>query len=118
MKEYVRTILDYPVKGIQFRDITTLLQDSKHFEKIPSILKTFQTKYLGNALYQCPLTLHMIQSEIGPPRPQEGEYQPTLTEENAKALGREQATAIVASTTGLNVVPPPVGSGGDGDEGE
>lgn len=63
-------------------------------------------------------TLHMIQSEIGPPRPQEGEYQPTLTEENAKALGREQATAIVASTTGLNVVPPPVGSAGDGDEGE
>ena len=25
MKEYVRTILDYPVKGIEFRDITTLL---------------------------------------------------------------------------------------------
>ena len=34
MKEYVRTILDYPVKGIQFRDITTLLQNSKHFKKI------------------------------------------------------------------------------------
>ena len=34
MKEYVRTILDYPVKGIQFRDITTLLQDSKHFENV------------------------------------------------------------------------------------
>ena len=34
MKEYVRTILDYPVKGIQFRDITTLLQDSKHFKKV------------------------------------------------------------------------------------
>ena len=28
MKEYVRTILDYPVKGIQFRDITSLLQNS------------------------------------------------------------------------------------------
>ena len=26
MKEFVRTILDYPVKGIEFRDITTLLQ--------------------------------------------------------------------------------------------
>ena len=34
MKEFVRTILDYPVKGIQFRDITTLLQNSKHFKKV------------------------------------------------------------------------------------
>ena len=34
MKEYVRTILDYPVKGIQFRDITTLLQDSGHFKQV------------------------------------------------------------------------------------
>ena len=34
MKEYVRTILDYPVKGIQFRDITTLLQNSQHFSKV------------------------------------------------------------------------------------
>ena len=34
MKEFVRTILDYPVKGIQFRDITSLLQNSKHFEKV------------------------------------------------------------------------------------
>ena len=34
MKEYVRTILDYPVKGIQFRDITTLLQNSGHFKQV------------------------------------------------------------------------------------
>ena len=34
MKEFVRTILDYPVKGIQFRDITTLLQDAGHFKKV------------------------------------------------------------------------------------
>ena len=34
MKEYVRTILDYPVKGIQFRDITTLLQNANHFKKV------------------------------------------------------------------------------------
>ena len=38
MKEYVRTILDYPVKGIQFRDITTLLQDSKHFKKVINLM--------------------------------------------------------------------------------
>ncbi len=34
MKEYVRTILDYPVKGIKFRDITTLLQDAGIFRKV------------------------------------------------------------------------------------
>ena len=34
MKEFVRTISDYPVKGIQFRDITTLLNNSKHFKEI------------------------------------------------------------------------------------
>tara|TARA_Y100000590_G_C15634462_1_gene982406 strand:- start:70 stop:585 length:516 start_codon:yes stop_codon:yes gene_type:complete len=34
MKEFVRTILDYPVKGIKFRDITTLLNNSKHFAKV------------------------------------------------------------------------------------
>ena len=34
MKEFVRTILDYPVKGVQFRDITTLLQNAGHFEKV------------------------------------------------------------------------------------
>ena len=34
MKEYVRTILDYPVKGIEFRDITTLLQNADHFKQV------------------------------------------------------------------------------------
>ena len=34
MKEHVRTILDYPVKGIEFRDITTLLQNADHFKKV------------------------------------------------------------------------------------
>ena len=34
MKEFVRTILDYPVKGIQFRDITTLLQNARHFKQV------------------------------------------------------------------------------------
>ena len=38
MKEFVRTILDYPVKGIQFRDITTLLQNSEHFEKVINLM--------------------------------------------------------------------------------
>ena len=34
MKEYVRTIADYPVEGIQFRDITTLLQNAGHFKQV------------------------------------------------------------------------------------
>ena len=34
MKEYVRTILDYPVKGIEFRGITTLLQNAGHFKQV------------------------------------------------------------------------------------
>ena len=34
MKEYVRTILDYPVKGIEFRDITTLLQNAGHYRQV------------------------------------------------------------------------------------
>lgn len=64
-------------------------------------------------------TLHLIQGEPGPPSPQEGHFEPAVTEDNAKALGREEAKAIVAATTGLDVVPPPVGmKGGDGDEGE
>ena len=34
MKQFVRTIVDYPVKGIQFRDITTLLQNAGHFKQV------------------------------------------------------------------------------------
>ena len=34
MKEFVRTIQDYPIKGIQFRDITTLLQKANLFHDL------------------------------------------------------------------------------------
>ena len=34
MKEYVRTIKDYPLKGIQFRDITTLLNKPKIYSRV------------------------------------------------------------------------------------
>ncbi|MDG2474577.1 MAG: adenine phosphoribosyltransferase [Paracoccaceae bacterium] len=34
MKEYVKTVPDYPIPGIQFRDITPLLQDSGLFSKV------------------------------------------------------------------------------------
>ena len=34
MKEYVRTVPDYPIPGIQFRDITPLLQDGVLFAQV------------------------------------------------------------------------------------
>lgn len=34
MREYVRTVPDYPIPGIQFRDITPLLQDSTLFARV------------------------------------------------------------------------------------
>lgn len=34
MKEFVRTIKDFPIKGIEYRDITTLLKDPKLFSKL------------------------------------------------------------------------------------
>ena len=34
MREFVRTIGNYPIEGIEFRDITTLLQDQKLFKKV------------------------------------------------------------------------------------
>ena len=33
LKEYIRSIPDYPKKGILFRDITTLIKDEKAFSK-------------------------------------------------------------------------------------
>ena len=34
MKEFVRTIVDYPIKGIEFRDITTLLQKADLYKQL------------------------------------------------------------------------------------
>ena len=51
MKEYVRTITDYPVKGIQFRDITTLLQNAGHFKQvIDDMVKPWQNKKIDAVL--------------------------------------------------------------------
>ena len=33
LKDYIRSIPDYPKKGILFRDITTLIKDSDAFEE-------------------------------------------------------------------------------------
>ena len=51
MKEYVRTIADYPVEGIQFRDITTLLQNAGHFKQvIDDMVKPWQNKKIDAVL--------------------------------------------------------------------
>ena len=46
LKEYIRSIPDYPKKGILFRDITTLIKDEKAFEEtinqIVKILKNYK----------------------------------------------------------------------------
>ena len=33
LKDFIRSIPDYPKKGILFRDITTLIKDEKAFRK-------------------------------------------------------------------------------------
>ena len=33
LKDYIRSIPDYPKKGILFRDITTLIKDEMHLQK-------------------------------------------------------------------------------------
>ena len=46
LKKYIRSIPDYPKKGILFRDITTLIKDAKAFkytnDKIVEIAKTIE----------------------------------------------------------------------------
>jgi len=40
LKDYIRSIPDYPKKGILFRDITTLIKDADAFEEcINQIIK-------------------------------------------------------------------------------
>ena len=34
MKKYIRTIPDYPIKGVQFKDITTILKNADHFSEL------------------------------------------------------------------------------------
>ena len=34
LKDYIRSIPDYPKKGILFRDITTLIKDQMHLKNV------------------------------------------------------------------------------------
>ena len=38
MKEHIRTILDFPIKGIKYRDITTLLKDPDLFSEHSGVM--------------------------------------------------------------------------------
>jgi MscS family membrane protein len=53
-------------------------------------------------------TLYMKQAENALLSPEEDVFSPDQSEADAQALGREQAKSIVAATTGVGVVPPPV----------
>jgi hypothetical protein len=50
----------------------------------------------------------MKQAETALLSPEEGIFSPGMSEEDALALGRAQAKSVVAATTGIDVVPPPV----------
>ena len=55
LKDYIRSIPDYPKKGILFRDITTLIKDEKAFEETINQIIKFSNKinlifYLLNVL--------------------------------------------------------------------
>lgn len=52
-------------------------------------------------------TLHLIDTKAGPPDTEEGEFSPASSDA-AKRRGLAEARSIVARTTGLDVVPPPV----------
>ena len=41
LKECIREIPDYPVKGISFKDITTLLKDEKAFREVVDSVSTY-----------------------------------------------------------------------------
>ena len=45
LKKFIRSIPDYPKKGILFRDITTLIKDNKAFEKTINLIVERSKKY-------------------------------------------------------------------------
>ena len=45
LKEYIRSIPDYPKKGILFRDITTLIKNEKAFEETVNQIIERSKKY-------------------------------------------------------------------------
>ena len=50
LKEYIRSIPDYPKKGILFRDITTLIKNEKAFEETVNQIIERSKKYKVNKI--------------------------------------------------------------------
>ena len=54
IKSKIRTVLDYPVKGIAFRDISTLISDP---EGLQLVVKGLQSRYEKNNEFDIDLLL-------------------------------------------------------------
>lgn len=66
-------------------------------------------------------TLYMKQAEAGPPPQAQGEFTPGQSSQDAGDWGRDEARGIVAATTGIGIIPPPVmaaNAGSNDDAGE
>ena len=50
LKDSIRTVQDYPVKGVQFRDITTLLQKPHLFKKMIEVMTNQWKAYQIDAI--------------------------------------------------------------------
>ena len=55
LKEYIRSIPDYPKKGILFRDITTLIKNEKAFEETINIMVKKLKNYLASFIKISPI---------------------------------------------------------------
>ena len=50
LKDHIRTVPDFPIPGIQFRDITSLLENSKAFNKSLSDLTSLSMSFGANKI--------------------------------------------------------------------
>ena len=63
LKKYIRSVPDYPKKGILFRDITTLIKNSEAFNyTLDKIVETNKLERIANALYVLSTTIDEVDS--------------------------------------------------------
>ena len=53
LKEHIRSIQDYPKKGILFRDITTLIKNDTNLGHGGNLKKAIDTAFLDGADFAC-----------------------------------------------------------------
>ena len=65
LKDYIRSIPDYPKKGILFRDITTLIKNEKAFEEYDELVDIVveATNGVAPAFYTDPMTCSILESQ-------------------------------------------------------